>query len=359
MIKKYLYSSLAILAVACATIEVPTKVLSEPEWSNIDSDSDIKRVVVTSTNFFSGAISPQTENFNQAGVMSVGGSETIEKYINILKDRYVDQVLLVDSGEINEPNSSQNFTKDVLAHYKRVGYDAIQFSEQEYLEIDDKFIDDSKVNFVNTNIINLKKQGPYSSKHISPYIIKNINGVRVAILAISTYKNTDAIKEKRLNGLYFEDPVLSILKAKRQLRRKKINAYILLVHTQSNCIKDMCSSASDIIESMIKRLPPNSIDAIIGSSAEMISRKIHGIPVIQNEGKGKYLSRLELFYSKSQKKIISDKTIIHSPTKLCSRFFMATMDCHINKDQYALEKMELIKSSDFEKIPARFLGKEI
>lgn len=224
MIKKYLYSSLALLVVACATMEVPTKVLSEPDWFNTDTDSDIKRVVLTSTNFFAGAISPQIENFDQAGVLSVGGSETIEKYINILKERYVDQVLLVDSGEINEPNSSQSFTKEVLAHYKKVGYDAIQFSEQEFLEIDEDFIDHSRTNFVNTNIKNLKKQGPFASKEIPSYIVKKVNGVNIAILAISTYKNTDARKEKHLNGLYFEDPILSILKAKKQLRKKKINA---------------------------------------------------------------------------------------------------------------------------------------
>lgn len=359
MTKIYLYSLILFVALACATTSVPTKVLSHPEWSNIEEDENIKRIVLTSTNFFTGSISPKTEDFQKAGIISVGGSEILEKYINILRDRFEDQVLLVDSGEIINRNVQRKELKNILSHYKKLNFDAVQFSEKEYAKLDGRTIDKYKTNFINTNIINLKNQGPYSSKYISPQIIKKVNGVKVGIMAISTYKNKDVRNNKSLKGIYFEDPVFSILKSRKKLLRKGAKVFVLLIHTHDECENSNCSESLDVLEGIIKRLPPNSIDAIVGSAPSMLNQKVKGIPVIQNRGEGKFLSRLELYYNTSSKKLDKQRTVIHEPTKLCSKFFEVTEDCHIEADDHSSNKMNLIRESKNKKVSAKFLGQSI
>jgi len=207
----------------------------------------------------------------------------------------------------------------------------------------------SKSSFLNTNIIDLKKQAPYSSKRIAPHVIKKINGVKVGIMAITTFKNKDARKESYLDGLFFEDPIFSILKARKKLLRKGAKVFVLLMQTYK----------ADDLENTIKRLPPNSIHAIVSSAPAMINKRILNIPVIQNSGSAKYISRVELFYDTKSKKVLSKRSIIHTPTKLCSQFFAATLDCHIDDDQYKSKKIELIKDKSYKKESARFLGMSI
>ena len=359
MTKFYLYSILLFLTLACATITVPTSVLSHSEWSNIEQDKNSKRIVLTSTNFFSGSVSPKTEDFKKSGIISVGGSEILEKYINILRSRFDDQVLLVDSGEIINSDVNKEKLKKILSHYKKLKFDAIQFSEKEYEKLDGTIIDKYKTNFINTNIIKLKNQGPYSSKYISPQIIKNINGVKVGIMAISTFKNKDVQKNKSLKGIYFEDPVFSILKSRKKLIRKGAKVFVLLMHTHEDCKESNCGPSLESLEEIIKRLPPNSIDAIVGSAPSMLYKYINGIPVIQNKGEGKYISRLELYYNTSTRKLDKEKTIIHEPTKLCSKFFEVTNDCHVEENKFSNQKMILIQESQNKKVTAKFLGKSI
>lgn len=273
----------------------------------------------------------------------------MKKYINILRERYDDQVLLVDTGDFIANDSNKEVIKDILGHFKSLNYDAIHFSEKELKFVNSKVIDQSQSSFLNTNIIDLKKQAPYSSKRISPYVVKKVNGVKVGIMGITTFNNKDARKENYLNGLYFEDPVFSILKARKRLLRKGAKVFVLLVQSHK---------ASDI-KTIIKRLPPNAVHAIVSSNPTMLNDRILDIPVIQNRGKGQYISRVELFYDTKSKKVLSENSIIHTPTKLCSQFFKATLDCHIENDEFKEKKIELIKDESYKKEVARFLGIEI
>jgi len=323
--------------------------LSQPDWVNLDDEDEVKRIILTSTNFLNGSISPKVENYNQAGIISVGGTTYLKKYLDILRERYDDQVLLVDTGEFVPSQVSKNEIKNILNHFKALKYDAIHFSEKELKFINSKTVDQFKSSFLNTNIIDLKKQAPYSSKRISPYIYKKVNGVKVGIMAVTTFKNKDARKEKYLNGLYFEDPVFSILKARKKLLRKGVKVFVLL----------MQSYKEEDIRAIIKRLPPNSIHAIVSSSPTMLNKRILDIPVIQNPGKGQYISRVELFYDTQSKKVLTQNSVIHTPTKLCSQFFKATLDCHIEDDEFKEKKIELIKDESYKKEAARFLGIDI
>lgn len=358
MNKTFLSIITILLFGACASHKIPKSVLSEPDWKESPISENEKRITISAINYFNSSLAPQAENYNQLGTIKVGGIQLLKKYSSILRDRLKNQVLLLSTGDIINENQSGGVDA-ILKDFESLGVDAFQLSEKEIKKISPKAIDKTRNKFINSNIIVLKKQAPLTSKNIDNFMIKVINGVKVGIMSVTTFKNTEARKQKYLNGLYFEDPIYSVLKVHEQLKRRGAKVFVLMIKTHKDCPEKKCDSTRDELENFLKRLPPNKVDIIVGSEPELIHENINGIPFIQNSGEGKYLSRVDLFYNTKEEKIKTSKTYIHTPIKLCSEFFKATKDCHIENDYYKNAKIELIKDSDIQMSKARFLGKEI
>lgn len=358
MNKIFLSLSILTLIVACASHKVPTRVLSEPEWKDTPVLENEKKITISSINFFNSSLAPQSENYDSLGSIKVGGIQLIEKYTSILKQRLDNKVLLLSTGELVNENQNGGI-ETLLNHFEKIGVDAFHLSEKELKTLPISKINKSNNKFVNSNIIDLKKQAPLSSKNIDNYMLKTVNNVKVGIIAVTTFKNIEARKHKYLNGLYFEDPIFSILKVHDHLKRKGAQIFVLMIKSHKSCAEKDCESTEEELENLLKRLPPQKIDVIIGSEPKIINKKIGGIPFIQNIGEGKYISRVDLIYNTKENKVIDSKTNIHPPIKLCSEFFEATNDCHIESDYYKEEKIHLIKNNHVKMSRARFLGIEI
>ncbi|GEM_PF-3454317 len=358
MNKNFLSLLILIFIAACASHKVPTKVLSEPEWKEIPLQDNEKKITISSFNFFNSSLAPQLENYNSLGTIKVGGVKLLKRYTSILKERLNNKLLLLSTGELVNENQSGGI-EAILKDFEIVGVDAFHLSEKELNTLPLSKINKFNNKFINSNIIDLKKQSPLSSKNIDNYMIKKVNGVKVGIMAVTTFKNHEAKKYKYLKGLYFEDPIFSILKVHDYLKRKGAEIFVLMLKSHKTCPEEKCESTEEELKNLLKRLPPKKIDLIVGSEPKLINKHIDGIPFIQNLGEGKYISRVDLFYNTKQKKVITSKTNIHPPIKLCSQFFKITNDCHIENDFYKEEKINLIKENNIEMSRARFLDIDI
>lgn len=357
--KRVLQSIITILIVGgCATPKIPMKVLSEPDWNPSAKSDTEKQITISSINYFNSSLAPFNEHFDNIGEIKVGGIRLIKKYTSILKKRLDNKVLLLSTGELINTNQKGGIDP-ILKGFEDIGVDAFHFSENEVKKLPITKVNKYRNKFVNSNIIELKKQAPLTSKNINNYLIRTINGVKIGIMGITTYKNTEARKHKYLNGLYFEDPVYSILKIHEYLERRGAKVFVLMVKGHKQCPNEKCESTKVEIEQLLKRLPPNKIDLIVGSEPELLNEEIGGIPFIQNAGSGKFISRVDLYFDSKTNKVNKTRTKIYSPIKLCSEFFKVTNDCHIEKDYYWRAKTDLIKENNKETIKAKFLGIEI
>ncbi|PIK13960.1 hypothetical protein [Halobacteriovorax sp. JY17] len=357
--KKLVLSIITILIIgACATSSIPTKVLSEPDWKPSSNSDTEKQITISSINFFNSSLAPFNEHFEGIGEVKIGGIQLLKTYSSILKKRLDNKVLLLSTGELINENQKGGIDP-ILKEFENIGVDAFHLSEKELRKLPISKIDKYDNKFINSNIIDLKKQSPLSSKNIENHTIKTIDGVKIGIMGITTFNNAEARKHKYLNGLYFEDPIYSILKTHDLLERKGAKIFILMVKGHKRCPDNKCESTREEMEKLLKRLPPNKIDLIIGSEPELLNEKISGIPFIQNSGAGKFLSRVDLYFDTKKERINTSKTKIHSPIKLCSEFFTATNDCHIENDYYMKGKIELIKENKEYMTKAKFLGIEI
>lgn len=330
-----------------------------PKKINLTLDKHTKRIVIATTNNFNSSVSGITEStFSQAPI-AIGGADFLPSYLEILRKEYKDEVLLVDAGYFVNSKKNPVINKRTMKLYEILSYDAILLSENEILNLQSDH--GIQLPFVNSNVIDLKENRITNKFGSTPYIIKKVNGVRVAIVGISIYKSK-LKTEDNISGLLFDDPVASLITMRSQLK-KKSDIILALVHMQTKCSTDgesdlkECPDNNEKFKKLVKRFPPNLVDVIIGGDSNYGSEFIQGIPVIQNFGHGKYLGQLDLYYDTKAKKLINSNTKIYPPLKLCSRFYKSTQDCHVDKDHGA--KRRQIKESRYQLDVAKFLNSTI
>jgi 2',3'-cyclic-nucleotide 2'-phosphodiesterase (5'-nucleotidase family) len=180
-----------------------------------------------------------------------------------------------------------------------------------------------------------------------------------------------------IEGIYVKDPIFSLLKEKEGLQNENIHLNVLLVSIKTGCYSEsplekksfkdfenfqlVCPKNDDLFK-LISRLPPNFINLIILNNNFFADGFIGEIPVIQNPGKGKYLSRINIAYDLLKKTIVADKSEILPPLKTCHRFFASTEDCHLGKQEMSLnekKRIDLILESGNRMGPAIYLGEKL
>jgi len=351
-----------LLLLASCQKEISLSEFSRPKPQqkiNLTLDKEVKRIVIATTNNFNSSVSGITDSTFEQSPMALGGADFLPTYLNILKKEYNEELLLLDAGYIVNKKKNTKVNKKTLKLFEILGYDAILLTENEILNL--KSTHGLNLPFVNSNIMDLKKLEVTDKFGSLPFIIKKINGIRVGIVGITSYK-PELKKESEISGLLFDDPVARLITMKRQLK-KKTDIIIALVHMQTKCSSEessdlkTCPDNTKKFKKLIKRFPPNLVDVIVGGDSNYASGIVEGIPVVQNYGHGKFIGQLDIYFDTSKKEIIKEHTKIYRPLKLCSRFFKLTQDCHVEADD--LTKRKRIKDSRFQTDIAKFLGKTI
>ena len=366
MIKKIILILAALVAASCQNDDIQKQTYSHPNWSkNQKQEFTHRRIVVASTNSFKGHLEGVSEEIAPTLITRNGGAKALNFYIETLKKRYNDQLVLLDGGFIYNHDDNSLKKSRVLDLYRYLDFDAVLFTENEMSE--QSTLEYYDIPFVSSNIIDLQTAKPIEKDFLLPHRIISKNGLKIGILGTTSFKKNE--RQKKI-GIYFEDPVLSILKTKEFFDKNKVDITILLAHFETDCKSKEsyennksdrlleCPESRDELKKLIKRLPPNTVDLIVGTDATDSIGFYKDIPVIQNNGHGLYINRIELFYDTVSKKIISEKTKIHTPTKLCRRFFKASEDCHIANNNESQKKIKAIQDDQFKMTDAVFLGRK-
>jgi 5'-nucleotidase len=357
-------------------------------------EQNIKKIVIIGTNNLYGNVNPQYENAysqqqNKEIQVPVGGLSYFSSYMSILRDRYPGQILLVDAGDIFQgtliSNSFQG--EPVTKLYEHLQYDALTFGDNEFnIPVIKKgkkrrrksitamtylkdIVEKSKTPYVTSNIYEISTGKTLGWDNVHPYIIKEVNGVKVAILAVTTKDTLSKNIKESLTGLYFEEPSKAIIKHAHLARKEGAEVIVLMAHAGLNCGERIaetkglplqkvnfvpedstsCDSKSELYK-ILNEMPPGIVDAIVtGQSFNKVANFIKGVPVIQNFGLGKYFSRLELYFDNNKKEVLKEKIVIHQPTKICHFFFKESEDCYTQDKTVSHDQT----------ISAKFLGRKI
>jgi 2',3'-cyclic-nucleotide 2'-phosphodiesterase (5'-nucleotidase family) len=345
--------------------------------------ANLKRVILISTNDLLGEIDKKNQTVTKDGKtqsIEVGGFKTLEKYYDILKSHYPQEVLIIDSG-----NSLKSFNRNSYSRFVQISnlFSKLEYtsltigaqdlligqSDKDQLYALKRVIKTSKVPFIISNIINLGTGERVDWKNTYPYLIRTINNVKVGIISAISPSITQEIPGVILNGHYIQPVETALIKYSRILKSRGAQLIIAKIHANQSCGDalakkynlpmdkvnfdpnnvEACNS-KDELALILKKLPKDTVHVVVSSSSGgKITNFINGVPIVQSFSLGNYFNVTELFYDIAKNKAAVNKTIIHQPIKLCHEFLKDTQDCFLNDKSVEIES----------KTKAKFLEKEL
>lgn len=404
MVKAFLFSIFFIfltINLSCTTspklnrVNDQKNVFSHPNWeSPQESHKHIKKIVVVSTSNFLDDLNYQEEKYtsipdsenksdkNKDLILRVGGIPILSTYLNILREKFPSQTLLIDSGNTHPLKArNRHEAKKKLNVYEFLKYDAVNLSDGHFLtQLNQKkgrFLSSlrrmkfhSKAPFVSSNLIDLKTGKPFRSKYVTNYKLVEVNEVKIGILGVThpqVFKNKST---STYNGLYLDDMAKSIIVQSRKAMRKGAQVIVVMANLNQKCPQLLrgeisekpfpeCTHPGDLSK-LINKLPPRLVDLFVaGGNQGPNSTFINGIPVIQTENTGKYIGRIELYYDQSKDQILSNQTTFYHPTKLCHSFIEQTEDCFGKHPNLESQELIIAKFLGLEVIPDQNIAKKI
>lgn len=388
--KLFLFAILLVIA-SCSfkknqlenqTLKGHSELYSEPSEPKIAKLGEFeKRIIIASTNDIHGNYQAQSINFtdeHEKNLQSIkiGGVDAAQAYFKILRDTY-ENVVLVDAGDIFAKASSTNTVRD---YYKELDYDAITVGLSDFnlklptdvntsSDLFKKFAKTSPTPLLLSNLYELKTARTVEWEGTKPYVLKEINGVKVGIIGIIP---DDIVAQTPVNnrvGLFVESMIQSTLRNARLLRSLGADVIVVLTHQGIDCNTEQAqetklpvmkvnfepkrSSSCDLKGTLglyLERLPPQLVDVVVGGRNHMkMANFVNGTLVLGGFPDGKSFNYAEFTVNTKTKKVQSDATIVHQPVVLCHEFFKETKDCFTEDHS--------VKHKD--RIPATFLGKPI
>lgn len=332
---------------------------SEPEAPE-KAEEQFKRIIIASTNDIEGHYGPVNVSFEDTHhkgnqQIEVGGADYISAYFKVLRDVYR-HVLLVDAGDLL-PTDTKNL-KDSSHFYSSLNYDALtiglsDFNRQlpkESKSSNNLIRDFAKISptpVLLGNLYELKTARGVEWTGTKPYVIKEINGIKVGIIGIVPNDIVSLTPVDNRIGLYVESMVQNTLLHARLVRSLGAQLVVVLTHQGVDCASQMAKSIKlpvskvnfepqkenvcEMIGPMgdyLNRLPPHLVDVVIGGRHHQKMANIHnGMVLLSGFENGKSFNFAEFNFEAKSGKLVKDKTVIHQPVMFCHQFFKETDDC--------------------------------
>jgi len=359
-----------------------SELYSEPNAPKDKEQKNLKRIVIAATNDLHGNYESQSIEFSDAqnlGVqnITVSGLDTISSYFKILRQQF-GEILLFDSGDIFSSQASD--AKNVSEFYSKLGYSGVTLGLNDFnIKLPSKFktgpdfLKDfsaqSTTPLILSNLYDLKTARPVEWKGTSPYLLKEINGIKIGILGIIPDDIVEQTPVDNRLGLYVEDMMTATLRQARMLRSIGAEIIVVITHQGINCgeemaqklklpiskvnfdpdQKDVCD-LNNLTGRFLNRLPPGLVDIVIGGRTEQkTANVINTTIVLSNSPNAKSFSYAEFFVDSQTGKLNKNKTIVHQPVTFCRDFFQETNDCYTEDKSINHKKRNA----------AKFLGVEI
>lgn len=263
-------------------------------------DDDITTIKVLSTTDMHGKF----KNFEYATMSEAAGG--MNQVAKVIKEERDENTLVIDNGDNIQGNYNHLFlTKDYLNNninpmvlgLTEAGYDAFVLGNHEFnYGMDTLFTIAKQLEDGNVNVLtaNLYKDG---KRVFKPYVVKEVGGVRVAIIGVVTPHITKWDTEK-LIGYEPTNPAEEVKKVIDDIKEKdEADIFIVSAHVGLNNEYGDGDSAMDIAN-----LNPEVSMIVAGHSHESIkSQIVNGVLITQPKNFGTEVSKVEIDVKKTDK----------------------------------------------------------
>jgi len=302
-----------IALINAGIIEIPAKNRSwNTESININDPeveealNNYKKIDILSTNDFHGNVRGGYE----------AGAAKLAAVIKHYKKQNPKGTILVSGGDSYQgtPVSTLNHGAPVIELFNYLGYTASAIGNHEFDWGQDVLAEISQkadYKFVAANLYD--KNTNQVVDYAKPYIITEVNGVKVGIIGIATPDTLTSTMPTHIANLEFRDPATIINKIAPQLKDSGADLIIVLSHMPGNTDWSTGEVSGELIE-VAKKV--EGIDGMIGGhSHDTVTATINGIPVVEAYKHGRRIGHLSYFVNTKTSKVVAIKPTTHAVRK--------------------------------------------
>ncbi len=372
-----LISSL-LLFVGCEDEDEIKNINSFPRWNSsllnhseiyLFFTKDLSRAI-----YAKDQLRPPLSPKQMPAVLKVGGLSTIASYLDIAKEKFGDQSIIISGPPLLEKVNSSQKNTIILSSLAKMPLDAVLLSHYELISSKQTLENEFPIDWLNSNTISIKTTSNTSIWNSLNMRVLDKGFIKIGLVGIAELDSINEAQKKDLQGHYFKGATTAILKLKKKLNSAGSQFNILIYNGKNTCDNKVTSKIMPFskieedteclkdspLEKILDQLPPNLIHLVIATKGKFSHARISKTPILGNPDGTLYLSGAKLVFNKSGE-IKNKYSTFLAPLKYCQKVFAGLDDCkftHSNPEHQATRLKHLEKTA-FGLIQARFLGKEV
>lgn len=267
-----------------------------PVSAATDSTNLVNLQIIT-VNDFHGAL---TENGKNPGAAKMA------QYIKEMKEKNQSGTLILSAGDMfqGSPDSNLLYGKTVVDVMNAIGFDAMAIGNHEFdwdISVLKKRISQSNFPYIAANIVD-KSTGRIAN-FAKPYIFFELNGVKIAVIGMSTPETAYKSTPKIVSPYTFSDPSKVVNDLVPKLKQKGADIIIVLSHMGSYMDKNTGEITGEVADLAMNT---HGIDAIIsGHSHQIVYGSVNNVPIVQAGYFGRAIGTINISFNKSTKQLLS------------------------------------------------------
>ncbi len=255
------------------------------------------RIDILHMNDVHGQVTPliQGAGDQQKEVGGLAGAKTV---IEAQRQENPGGTLTLNAGDIAEGTMEAYLTKGkiVTSAMGEIGFDAVTLGNHDFAwgrDNLDEMIKDARAPFIAANVRNVSDGS--LMKGLKPYIMRDLKGVKVAVIGLETPETGFRVDRKLTRGLQFDEGARTVSRYLPEVREKGADLVVVLSHLGFEQDRELARQVE-------------GIDIIVGghSHTELEEGHREGDTVIVQAGsQGRFVGKLSVEVNPENKKIIS------------------------------------------------------
>lgn len=275
----------------------------------------MKKITILQTSDIHGSVYPINYGNNEKANVGLGKIASVIQQERLLDD----QLVLIDNGDLIQGTPltyySVQFLQDQhnpminLLNYLK--YDASVIGNHEFnygMDVLNRAIDESKSPWLSANIVDEKSKQPYFG---CPYIIKEVQGAKIAILGVTTHYIPNWESKQNIAGLAFQDALQETKKWVAYIKERE-NPHVLIVSYHGGFERDL--ETGEPTEKLTGEnqgyaicQEVEGIDVLLtGHQHRSLTGNINGVEIVQPSNNGQMIGKIVL--TLNEKNEIEHKT---------------------------------------------------
>src|SRR2546422_2229757 len=247
------------------------------------TDTTLLRVLTTSD--LHGQLEPRVWDWSQG--RPVGGVAALRPWLDSLARVCGCTSVRLDAGDEMQgtPLSNATFGRGTIDAMNTLGIDAAAIGNHEFDWSVDTLrarMSDAKYPFLSANITNAA--GTARPDWATPWKLVTKNGVKIAVIGLTTTETPTSTAARNIQGLAFGDGAQAI---KRYLPEARAGAdfVIVVAHVGAACDSSACHG--EILD-VARQLDSGSVDLIVAGHTHLrVNTVVHGIPIVEAQSSGR------------------------------------------------------------------------